>query len=57
MDTLNSSSYCVFCSIALLHEKLKIYKSILNLLYTTDYFLFNHTKRDIKRVEKSTMYT
>ena len=42
--TFSIVSYSILCSITPLHVNIKIEKTILNLIYIFDYFLFNHTK-------------
>ena len=44
MDILNSNKYCIMCSIALMHVKIKILKTLLKLLYIIAYLLFNNNK-------------
>ena len=56
MDILNSNKYCIMCSIALMHVKIKILKTTLKFLYFIDYLLFNETKWDINLRKISIMY-
>ena len=56
MDILNSNSYGILCSIALLRVKIKIKKTILKLLYIIDYLLLN-TQNEILTSWKVQLYT
>ena len=44
MDILKSDCYCILCSIAVMHVKMKILKTVFRLLYSIDYLLFNNPK-------------
>ena len=57
MDILNCNSYCILCSVAPLHLKIKILKTTLNFLYIIDYLLFNNTKWDNNLLKNSIMHT
>ena len=56
MDILKCNKYCILCSIALMHVKIKIWKTTLKLLYMIDYLLFNNTKWDVNLLKISIMY-
>ena len=56
MDILNSNSYCIWCTIAVMLVKTKFKKTTLKLLYISDYLLSNHTKSHIKFLKNSNMY-
>ena len=57
MDILKYDCYCIMCSIALMHVKMKIWKTVFKLFYSFDYLLFNYTKWDIHLRKISIMYT
>ena len=57
VDSLNSNKYGIMCSIAVMHVKIKVWKTALKLLYIIDYLLFNNSKSDFNSLKNSIMYT